>query len=169
MRALRLFAVLLLACGLGGASAAEVFQFWPGEGAKSAAGFQRMSEHPCGEVAIAEVSKLPTAKKGPLVSELVVELDPQGKVINRWPMPVDYDLRAARGGELLVVVANSGFWIRANGTFRRATAIPPPDKRSPVKCDLTSVFGKSAYAACSVLTDLASHKDRTFGYEGVCT
>jgi hypothetical protein len=166
--ALLLLACLLLAAGSGVASAAELFRFWPGEGASEAPGFKRMSEHPCGEVAIAEVAKLPTAKNGPLLSEVVVELNQRGKVIRRWPMPVDYTPQAVRGAELLVTAGEEGFWIRSNGTFRRASAMPAHDY-TPFKCDLMSVFGKSEYAGCSIFVDLASKRKRTLGYQGVCT
>ncbi|MEQ1866704.1 MAG: hypothetical protein ABL996_18865 [Micropepsaceae bacterium] len=166
----RLFACLLFICEIGSASGSESFQFWPGKGAAAALGFQRMSEHPCGEVAYAEVSRLPTAKNGPLLSEVVVELNRRGKVARRWPMPVDYVPRALRGEELLVVAGDIGFWIRSNGSFRKATTIPAPEDRSGLfKCDLTRVFGKSAYAGCSVFVDLVSHKERTLGYQGVCS
>lgn len=170
MRArLRLFACLLFVGGLGTASRAEEFSFWPGDGAERAAGFQAKHGHPCGEVARANVSKLPTADKGPLISELTVELNARGKVIRRWPMPVDYTPRALRGNELLAVAGDKGFWIRPNGKFRRAEAIPPADDSLPFQCDLASVVGKSAYAGCQVFVDLASRKKRTLGYQGVCT
>ncbi len=166
----RLFLCLLLVCGPGSASASESFGFWPGKGARSAPGFERMSEHPCGEVAYARVSTLPTSPNGPLQSEVVVELDRRGKVIRRWPMPVDFMPHALRGNELLAVVGGKGIWIRPNGSFRKATAIPDdPTSGDMIECDLTSVFGKSAYARCSRFVDLASRKMRTLGYQGVCT
>jgi hypothetical protein len=166
---LGLFAYLLLIGGFGSAAASESFRFWPGKGAETAPGFERMSEHPCGEAAIADVSRLPIAKEGPLRSEVVVELNRRGKVIVRWPMPVDFSAHALRGKELLVVSHDNGFWIRPNGSFRKATTIPKTGDLRPINCDLTSVFGKSGYAQCSVFVDLVSHKKRTLGYQGVCS
>ena len=149
-------------------SRSERFAFWPRDGASAAPGFERTLDHPCGEVAVAKVSKLPTAKDGPLEAELVVELDSGGKVIHRWPMPVDHLPRAVRGDELLVSAGDKGVWVRADGSFRRELGAPA----STVKlfaCDLTSVFGKSDYAQCGVFVDVESHKERTLGYQGVCT
>lgn len=168
-RSLRLTTCLLFAASLGTASAAEVFSFWPGDGADHAAGFERRYGHPCGEAVTAKVSKLPTANKGPFISEHVVELDARGKVIRRWPMPVDYLPRALRGNELLVTDGQEGFWVRPNGAFEKASAIPPAHDNLPFQCDLTSVFGKSEYARCEVFVDLVSQKKRTLGHQGVCT
>lgn len=167
---LRMFACLLLVAGQSNAAGSEVFRFWPGKGATTAPGFERMWEHPCGEVASAHVRILPTAKNGPLLSEVVVELNRRGKVIRRWPMPVDFYPHSVRGAELLVAAGNTGFWIRSNGTFRRATTVPALDRAERlVKCDLTPVFGKSDFTQCSVFVDLGSRKKRTLGYQGVCT
>ncbi|MEQ1756151.1 MAG: hypothetical protein ABL973_18665 [Micropepsaceae bacterium] len=163
------FVCLLVISGLSNASGTELFRFWPGPGAKAAPGFQGLSEHPCGEVANALVSKLPTAKEGPLLSDVVVELNLHGRVIRRWPIPVDYTPHALRGEELLVVLADKGFWVRSNGAFRKATTIAEPDEMLLIKCDLTDVFGKSGFAQCGKFLDMASHKKRTLGYEGVCS
>jgi hypothetical protein len=95
---LRVFVCLLGVAIVGGASASETFRFWPGKGAASAPGFQGIGEHPCGEVAEATVSKLPTARNGRLIPEVVVELDRRGKIVRRWPMPVDYTARATPRG-----------------------------------------------------------------------
>lgn len=76
--------------------------------------------------------------------------------------------RQGRGDELLVSAGDKSFWVRADGSFRRESKV----RASAVKlfaCDLTSVFGKSDYAHCSLFVDLESHKERTLGYQGVCT
>lgn len=168
---LPLFACLFFASGLGAASAAEIFNFWPGDGADNAAGFQSREPHPCGEVVRAKVSKLPTTDTGPLLSEFAVELSERGKIIGRWPLPVDYVPRALRGEELLATFADKGVgavWIRPDGAFRKASTLPPADDRALVQCD-TSVFGSSASAGCEVFVDLRSRKKRTLGYQGVCS
>lgn len=165
---MRLLVVVLALGGLSGASGPESFQFWPGSGAERAPGFERMGGHPCGEVAHAKVSKLPTKKSGPLESEVVVELDHRGRVIRRWPMPVDFLPRALRREEMLFALGDHGFWVRPNGSFRKATTIPAPDDK-PVECDLARVFGASEYARCSVFVDLETRKQRTLGYQAVCT
>lgn len=144
------------------------FAFWPRDGASKAPGFERMEGPPCGEVAVVKVSKLPTAKDGPLETEIVVELDGSGKVIRRWPMPVNFTPHAIRAEELLVTAGDAGFWVREGGTFRREPKLPALAAK-PVACDLSSVFGKSDYAACGVFVDLKSLKERTLGYQGVCT
>ncbi len=167
-KAVQLLACLLFAGGVSGALGAESFGFWPGKGVTKAPGFERMSEHPCGEAAYAKVSKLPTKADGPLISEVAVELDRRGKVIGRWPMPVDYTPHALRGAELLVTAGDGGFWIRPNGSFTRATALPASEA-TQVDCNLKHVFGESVYAGCSVFVDVASGKKRTLGYQGVCT
>lgn len=172
MRAqMRLFTGLFLVGGLSSAAASESFTFWPGKGASKAPGFERMWDHPCGEVASAQVSKLPTASNGPLQSEVVVELDRRGNVIRRWPMPVDFTPHALRREELLVVAGDKGFWVRSSGSFRRATAIPatPTSDVGMFQCNLKSVFGKSDYAGCRRFVDLTSRKKRILGYQGVCS
>jgi len=168
MRMPQLLAYLLATAGAASAAYSESFRFWPGKDAERVAGFERVSDHPCGSVATATVSKLPTASNGPLISEVVVELCPGGKVIRRWPMPVDYVPRALRGKDLLVAVGDEGFWVRSDGSFKRASHVPKPDQ-TPFRCNLESVFGKSDYAGCSVFVDLVSRKRRTLGYQGVCT
>jgi hypothetical protein len=165
---LRLLACLTIASALCGAAGAESFRFWPGKGASSAPGFKRMWEHPCGEVAEAEVSKLPLTTYRPLQPDLVVELNRRGKVVRRWPAPVDYVVHTIKGDELLVTAGDRGFWIRPDGRFRRASTIPPASE-TLTACDLTHVFGKSAYNQCSIFTDLAGGKKRKLGYQGICT
>src|SRR5262249_46945706 len=147
----------------------EVFGFWPGKGAKKAAGFQRMWDHPCGQALDAEVRRLPIGGNGPFVAETVVELNARGKVIGRWPMPVDYVPHAIRGKQLLVAQGDKGFWIRSTGAFTKAFALPPHNDRQVFQCNLKSVFGKSDYAGCQVFVDLASHRERTLGYQGICS
>ena len=169
MRALlQVFACFILATPLYSA-AAEEFGFWPNEGAREAPGFKSMSEGPCGEVAYAEVAKLPLPKGGALASELIVELNRRGKVIRRWPGPVDYTPSALKGDELLVTAGERGFWIRPDGTFRKASPLPSSERGEDFACDLKQVFGNSAYAGCAIFKDVVTRKKRRLGYQGVCT
>ena len=165
---IRLFLYLTLIVEFCGAAAAETFRFWPGDGATAAPGFKRMSEHPCGEVAEAEVAKLPPPEHTALRPDLVVELDRRDKVIRRWPTPVDFTPWALSGDELLVVLRAEGYWVRPDGSFRTASTIPPPND-TQADCDLQHVFGKSAYNGCGVFTDLANGRKRKLGYQGVCS
>lgn len=166
---LRLLACTLLASAFCTAATAETFSFWPGKGASSAPGFKSMDDHPCGEVATAEVSKIPTAKNSPLDPELVVELNARGKIIRRWSTPVDTYPRALRGEELLIYLdGKGGYWIRPDGSFAKATSLPP-DRSEQTTCDLKSVFGDSGSAQCETFVDLTSGKKRTLGYQGVCS
>lgn len=161
--------VLTMGCWLT-ASASELFSFWPGKNVEKAPGFQSLSEHPCGQVAHAKVAKLPTGNNGPLLVDIVVEMDKRNRVIQRWPSPVDFVPSAVRGTELLVTAGERRFWVRPNGSFRKASEIPADNQVSAqFKCDLSSVFGRSNYAACSVYVDLASGRKRTLGYQGVCS
>ena len=160
--------VWLLASDVTSALADEIFQFWPGKGADRVPGVQLTHEHPCGQIALARVSKLPTGADGPLIAEEVVELDRRGKVLRRWPMPVDFTPHAVRGSALLAVLARKGIWIRPDGSFSRAKTIPAASDR-PIDCDLNAVFGASAYNECAVFTDIASHRKRTLGFQGVCS
>ena len=168
-RLMLIIACFLLLSGPGDAASVERFSFWTGDGAEKAPGFQGRYGHPCGETVEAKVSKLPTAQKGPFISETVVELNASGKVIRRWPMPVNYFPLALQGSELLVAFGEKGFWVRPNGAFKKASTIPPVEDQLPFTCNLTSVFGKSNYARCGVFIDLISRKKRMLGYEGVCT
>jgi hypothetical protein len=157
-----------LAIAIAATASAETFRFWPGKGASSAPGFKGMSDHPCGEVAEAEVSKLPSPNYEPLGPDLVVELNRRGKVIRRWPAPVDHNISAVKGDKILVTAGERAFWIRPDGSFKKEAVIPQSSV-TLAECDLTSVFGKSAYARCAIYRDLATGKKRTLGYQGVCS
>jgi hypothetical protein len=166
-----LLLVVLLTSGLNSpvVQAAESFAFWPGKGAKRAPSFQTINEdHACGEVVIAKVSKLPRIGKGPLQSEKVVELNSRGKVIRRWPVPIDYRVDGIKADELFVHVGMKNYWIRPDGSFRQAKPITVSDMKM-AHCELREVFADSEDAQCGKFLDLRSQKERTLGYEGPCT
>jgi hypothetical protein len=112
-----------------------------GRGVKRASGFEPLQEHPCGEFEYARVCRLPPIGRGPLLPELVVELNAERQVILRWPVPVDHTPEAVRREGLLVAFCTQKFWVRPNGTFTTAT-VPSIPVGKAMECDLKSIYGE---------------------------
>ena len=83
------------------------FRFWPAPAAKADPRFVATHDGPCGEVATARVQSMPKySKREPFAPERVFEIDPHGRVLNGWNIPVDTepyaldksDLRLQLGG-----------------------------------------------------------------------
>lgn len=171
---MRIAAIILIgACTAASAQSVDV-PLWPGPGAKKDPRVISINDDgPCGPVALARISKLPSPKtKGPLQSERVVELSSSGAVLRTWPKPVDYDVLGIAGTQLLIAPygdTSNGMLVAMTGHFTATT--PPMDRPSSTiyGCPRIPVFGNSAYVRCHEIKDLKSNKTRRLAYEGPCT
>ena len=66
------------------------FRFWPAPSARKDPRFIEMHDGPCGQVATARVRTMPKySSQEPLAPERVFEVDPRGKTLRSWNIPVD--------------------------------------------------------------------------------
>jgi len=158
----------LMAAASAPALAAEPFHFWFEGDVSRVAGFQSIEDHPCGEIAVVKVDKLPPFGKGRLTSEKAVELDASGKAIRRWPMPVNFTPVAVRDNQLLIEFADDRYWVEPDGKFQRAGKLALPAAK-PAQCKTAVEFKDSDYVECQAFPDLGSRAPRTIAYEGICT
>lgn len=171
---MRITAIVLLGvCTAASAQAIDV-QLWPGPGAKKDPRVISINDDgPCGPIALARVSRLPSpATKGPLQSERVVELSNSGKVLRTWPKPAYYDVIGIAGTQLLVApYGNDSDAIAVASAGQFGPITPPTDRPglTQYECPRMSVFGNSAYVRCHEIKDLKSNKTRRLAFEGPCT
>lgn len=171
---LRIAAALVLFVALTGSEAADSavyeLRFWPGRGVEKDARYVSTSDHPCGKVVVARVRALPPVGGGSaLVPERVVEVDSSGRVLRRWPMPVDASPIALSGTNLLVESEALKFWVTPQGAitpYKNARTLPEPELAS---CSPTREFGDSAYVQCRRYRDVSSGKNRILSFEGPCS
>jgi hypothetical protein len=104
-----------------------------------------------------------------LDTELIVEAGADGRPLERWSVPVDYEPLAVRGREILVDHAGQRLWIATDRRIRRAApgATYPP--LIPFQCPAHGVHSPSDYSLCASLTDLNSGRVRSIHYEAPCT
>ena len=171
---MRISALILVGtCTAASAQSVEV-PLWPGPGVeKDVRVISINHDGPCGPVAFARITKLPSPNtKGPLQSERVVELSSLGTVLRTWPKPVDYDVLGIVGTQLLVAPygdKSSGLLVANTGRF--SVTVPPTDRPSPTlyQCPRIPTFGNSAYVRCHEIKDLKNKKTRRLAYDGPCT
>ena len=171
---LRIAVVFALFAALSGSAAEDStvyeLRFWPGKGVERDPRYVSTADHPCGKVVVARVYAMPPVEpKSALVPERVLEVDSSGKVIRRWPMPVDASPIALRGTRLLVETGELKFWITPQGAiipYGPISALPAPE---PVSCSHSAEFGDSDYVQCRKFRDLSSGKDRIVSFEGPCS
>jgi hypothetical protein len=144
--------------------------FWPGRNAKHDKRVVRIEDHPCGTVAVARVSTMPSFKKGQaLEPERVVEFAKGAKVLRRWAIPVDSTPIGISGDRLMVRFGEHRLWITADGAIASAESQLVPASPEPAKCETLHEFGESAYVQCLRFRDLETGKYRFLSFEGVCT
>ena len=146
------------------------FRFWPPDTSSSDPRVISIEDGPCGPVATARVNRMPEhSSKEPLAPERVVELGPNGQVVNQWRIPVDAQVIGVSRSRLIFDFNGSAFSVATDGSIAKerkrsgSTASPVPS------CNTTPYFGESAYAACWRHQDAATGKSRLLAYEGVCT
>lgn len=164
-------AFFLAFSSLASSDTAYLFQFWPGKHPERDARYESMGEHPCSKVVVARVTAIPpVTNSGPFQPDLVQELDPRGKVLRTWAIPVDATPVAVRGVRLLFSAGTLRLWVSPNGaleSFAEKNAFRQ-QKTSP--CPPTS--GKSADSAhqiCRQYRDLTSGRFRLLRFQGPCT
>ena len=144
--------------------------FWPGRNAKRDKRVVRIEDHPCGTVAVARVTTMPSLKKGQaLEPERVVEFTNGAKVLRRWAIPVDSTPIGISGDCLLLRFGEDRLWIAADGTIANAESQLPPASPEPAECGTLHEFGDSAYVQCLRFRDLETGKYRFLSFEDVCT
>jgi hypothetical protein len=148
--------------------------FWPGPNAASDRRVTRVAYHPCGQVAISKVTKIPPINTNQVLQpEQVDEFSTEGKVIRQWPTPVDSYPIAIKGNQLLVAISQTDpfrLWIGLDGTITPSNNLLSTDRHQRVKCGNES--GNSNGAAtprCSLYQDLESGRSRILKFDGVCT
>jgi hypothetical protein len=137
----------------------------------------RVGPHPCGEYAIARITRFPSLTvKGYLIPDLVVEVDSSNRVIRRWPKPLDSYITGIRGDRLLIdtvpAMGNRYYLISPNGTFQfhgSRLQTPSPSPRFIRRVTNHPEFGNSAYAGLWHYTDPQTGRTRRIMYEANCT
>jgi hypothetical protein len=150
---------------------------WAGANAKADPRVVKIvKHHACtGEVAVIRVDHMPPPRrKVTLEPELVVELSQTGKIIRRWPMPVDSIVAAVSGGQIIIPRGDAragaeALAINERGDLSLRTIPASADFGKSIKCPLIREFGDSAYLRCFEHRDLASGQIRRIAYQGPCT
>lgn len=145
--------------------------FWPLPNATKDPRVLRIEEHPCGEVAIANVAVIPPYKKDrALIPERVLEVGASGKVIRRWWLPTDSFIQAITEDMLTIEHASKTYTVRPGGviSLTKAAADLPAKGERPA-CRVPSELLPSDYALCQVFKDTKSGLPRQLAYEAVCS
>ena len=144
--------------------------FWPGPNAEHDSRVVRLSNHPCGTVAVARVKTVPPLRKGERIEpERVVELAAGGTVLRRWAIPVDSTPIGVSGNRLLVRFGEIKLWLGLDGRIATAEDHPAPPVPEQARCGRVVEFGNSAFVQCLRFRDLQSGKYRLLVFQGVCT
>jgi hypothetical protein len=161
---LRAFVVLVLAARF------YEMPFWPGKSPDKDARYLRTEDHPCGKVIYARVTAFPRGRKGSaLIPEIVVELGAKGKVIRRWPIPVDATPLGVRAESLLLNTEGRRLWVTPEGViapYHGRGSLPPS---AVTGCATPSDFNRSPFRECRKFRDLNSGKVRWLSFQGPCT
>jgi len=146
-------------------------QFWAGAGARHDRRFVKTIEHPCSNVVLARVTRLPSSRTGgALVSEEAIERGVDGKVLARWPMPVDGVPAAVKRNLLMVSVGDDlWLWISEKGEIVSNKKPGSVGKRTIEYCAESKRFRKYDLEGCALFKDLRSGKERIINYEPPCT
>jgi hypothetical protein len=151
--------------------------FWTKENVERDDRIVKISHHPCGVVAIAKVTQIPSLETDPtLEPERVVEFDSEGTLLRKWATPVDSTPIGIRDDRLLIEIYRNIpntpnlLWIGLDGSITPETSEIDTNEPSQTHCDgLGKEFGDSGYANCWLYRDLANNKPRVLGFEGICT
>ena len=167
-----LCAAALTGAPLLAAAAPERFriELWVnGEGAAEQPGVLRFGPHPCGAIVEVRTSSMASYRRGGIIEpELVVERA-DGRERTRWSVPVNYQLLAVRGQEVLIDTYRNRLWISANGDMRRERNRGPWPEPQSAACPADTSHPDSAYAQCANFRDLESGAARFIEYESDCS
>jgi hypothetical protein len=147
------------------------FNFWTSPATKSDKRVSSISEHPCGEVAIAKVGKLPKySKTGALIPELVFEVNPlTNKVLRQWSMPVDGYLVAVQGDAIYVGYYQKTYRINLNRQVTLVENFPEQPNPHEVQCHIQNPLYSADSLTCLSYNDLNSEQPRIMSYQMVCS
>lgn len=167
-----LAAMCLLLFGCYRATQPTPLPFWVKPGAIDQLGRESVNEdHPCDPVALVAVRRIPQVDDPLLDSELVIEFDEAGDLLESWRIPVDSDVAGIAGSELIVSVKQEPpetIFISPNGRFRLATPADMEDGRL-IDCPALLEFGDSAFLRCREFRDSEDGRLRRLAYQGPCT
>jgi len=131
-----------------------------------------MDGHPCGQVAIVRVTRLPPIDAKPLQPDKVVEIDANGEALRAWATPVDSVPVAVLDDSLVVEVPGTGrfYAVRQSREIEEVSA-PSPNQASHSSrvCPKVTAFGNSAYLQCGTFVDALTGKRRLLTFQSVCT
>jgi hypothetical protein len=146
------------------------FTFFTRENVKKDPHVIKLGPHPCGEYALARVSKMPgLEEKGYLVPDKVVEVDTVNKTLRRWAKPIDTEVVAVEGDRILIK-ADKHYWIKPSGEFQlQIGKIVPKAPTFVQRVKQHPEFKGSGYAGLWRFQDLKTGKVRQVIYEGNCT
>jgi hypothetical protein len=144
------------------------FNFWTNKETKLDKRVLRIDDHPCGAVAIANISKLPKySKQSSLIPARVFEINQSGKILKLWSIPVDGTVRAIRGDSLYIDFHKKNYQIKLNG--QASMVKNPPNQIIPHLVECVIPFESPNDAACLVHKDVATGKIRILSYETICS
>jgi hypothetical protein len=150
----------------------EVALWANAKSARDRPGVVSLSPHPCGEIAIVRLDRMPRLEPGgrsPLDPELIAETGGAGKRSARWSVPVDYRPIAIRGREILIDHGGQRLWIGTGGRIKRDKGGRTYPRPEPVSCPAGGVHRGSEYAVCAALADVESGRRRVIEYEAPCS
>jgi hypothetical protein len=131
---------------------------------------QTNPDHPCGATATVALLSVPVGP-GPLEPEYVREIDPQGRVLRAWPVPIDRLPLAVSGHALFLSEpgsTNAALVVGAGGEL--ATAFGPASRPpKPFRCPRQVLPINSDYLRCASVVDLETGVARLLAFEGPCT
>ena len=128
--------------------------------------------HPCGQVAVVRLTRLPPTDAKPLQPDKVVEIDAKGRVLRTWATPVDSLPVAFIGDSLVVEVPGTGrfYKVRQSREIEEVAApSPKPMSNFSRQCPKVTAFGKSDYLQCGSAIDIRTGKGRLLAFQSVCT
>jgi hypothetical protein len=123
--------------------------------------------HPCGDMVMAQVGRVPRADDAILGTDPVAEIDANGRVINSWRVPIDGIPYAVDGSQIMMWVHRKIYWF---GLDRRIKTAMEPEPIPPSGPDCPkNESGLKGEIMCTTLKDRTSGKDRVFVSFLVCT
>jgi hypothetical protein len=105
----------------------------------------------------------------PLAPERVFEVDPRGKTLRSWNIPVDSEPYAIDGNDLLFSFNAAMYRVTTQGAIQRAPNTLKATQAEPAECKIPSAFQGSAYARCWRHSELRTKQVRILAYQGICT
>jgi hypothetical protein len=162
-------AAMLLACAPSRTFTIKVWTDWPGAISQAEAVARGISLHPCGATREVRVSKLaPGDIEG---TNTVVELDAQGRVLNRWDTPVDIMPVAVRGSRLYVATEAEVLEIGSAGDLRVVHEFARDTGQHAVCEQALDLYRKkhNTADACWIYLDSTTGQPRNIAFPLICT